>query len=154
MSAHAVVLRDLPSSKEAELAKASSRTLSAYLQTKVDTQEIEILDDKGTSHPVQIPAAALRLLVDILTEIGEGNAVSIVPIHAELTTQEAADLLNVSRPYLVGLLEKGLINHHKVNRHRRVKYKDLMEYKMKIDSDRRSALDELAAQAQELNMGY
>ncbi len=103
---------------------------------------------------VSIPTSALRLLLDVLTEIGQGNAVSIIPIHAELTTQEAADVLNVSRPFLVQLLEKGDIPFHKIGTHRRVRYQDVIAYKNRIDAERRKALDELAAQAQELGMGY
>ena len=91
----------LPTAEEVAIARESGRALSAFLQTRAKTQQIEILDDKGASHPVRVPVSALRLLVDALTEIGEGNAVSIVPIHAELTTQEAANVLNVSRPFLV-----------------------------------------------------
>jgi excisionase family DNA binding protein len=104
--------------------------------------------------PVRIPTSALRLLLEVLTEIGQGNAVSIIPIHAELTTQEAADVLNVSRPFLVQLLEKGDIPFHKTGTHRRVRYQDVMDYKNSIDGERRNALAELAAQAQELDMGY
>ena len=103
---------------------------------------------------VRIPTSALRLLLEVLTEIGQGNAVSIIPIHAELTTQEAADVLNVSRPFLVQLLEKGDIPFHKIGTHRRVRYQDVIAYKNRIDAERRNALDELAAQAQELGMGY
>ena len=114
--------RSLPTAEEVALARESGRALSAYLQTRAETQQIEIVDDTGKAHPVRMPVSALRLLVDVLTEIGEGNAVSIIPIHAELTTQEAADVLNVSRPFLVQLLERGEIPFHKIGTHRRVRY--------------------------------
>jgi excisionase family DNA binding protein len=144
----------LPTAEEAALARESGRALSAYLQTRAETQQIEIVDDKGVAHPVRIPVSALRLLVEVLTEIGEGNAVSIIPIHAELTTQEAADVLNVSRPFLVQLLERGEIPFHKVGTHRRMRYQDVIAYKERINAERRKALDGLAEQAQALKMGY
>ncbi len=144
----------LPTAEEVALARESGRALSAYLQTRAETQQIEILDDQGASHPVCIPVSALRLLVDVLTEIGDGNAVSIIPIHAELTTQDAANVLNVSRPYLVQLLERGEISFHKVGTHRRVRYQDVINYKTRIDNDRSHALDALAEQAQAFKMGY
>lgn len=143
-----------PTAEEVAVARESGRTLSAYLQTRAETQQIEIVDDKGATHPVRIPASALRLLVDVLTEIGEGNVVSIIPIHAELTTQEAAAVLNVSRPFLVQLLERGEIPFHKIGTHRRVRYQDVIAYKERIDAERSKTLDELAEQAQVLKMGY
>lgn len=146
--------RTLPTAEETALARECGRTLSAYLRTRAETQQIEIVDDQGASHPVRIPVSALRLLVDVLTEIGEGNAVSIIPIHAELTTQEAADLINVSRPFFVQLLERGEIPFHRVGTHRRVRYQDVIDYKERIDAERHRALDELAEQAQALEMGY
>jgi len=90
----------------------------------------------------------------MLSQMGQGNAVTLLPIHTELTTQEAANLLNVSRPHLVKLLETGKIPFHKVGNHRRVRFEDLMEYKESIDQQRMETLDKLTAQAQELNLGY
>ena len=144
----------LPTAEEVAIARESGRALSACLQTRAQTQQIAILDDKGTAHPVKVPVTALRLLVDVLTEIGEGNAVSIIPIHAELTTQDAADVLNVSRPFLVQLLERGEIPFHKIGTHRRVRHQDVMAYKARIDAERSKALDALTEQAQALNLGY
>lgn len=146
--------RPLPTAEEVALARESGRALSSYLLTDAETQQIEIVDDQGIAHSVRIPMSALRLLVDVLTEIGEGNAVAVVPIHAELTTQEAADVLNVSRPFLVQLLERGEIPFHKVGTHRRVRHQDVIAYKERIDAERSKALDALAEQAQELKMGY
>ncbi len=92
--------------------------------------------------------------LEVLTEIGQGNAVSIILIYAELTTRKAADILNISRSLLVQLLERGDMPFHEIGTHRRVRYQDVIDYKNRIDAERRKALDELAAQAQELGMGY
>ena len=143
-----------PSEHDIALARESGRALSTILHTRADTQQIDIHDDKGAIRTVRMPTSALRLLLEVLTEIGQGNAVSIIPIHAELTTQEAADVLNVSRPFLVQLLEKGDIPFHKIGTHRRIRYQDMVNYKAHIDAERRKSLDDLAAQAQELGMGY
>lgn len=132
----------------------SQRELAAFLSTQFETQRIEIFDKENKAHAVELPTSALRLLVDILGELAIGNAVKIVPIHAELTSQEAADLLNVSRPHLVKLLEAGELPFHKTGRHRRVLFSDLMAFKQRRDEASQDAMEELARQAQELRMGY
>ena len=112
------------------------------------------LHGEGKETTVDLPQELLPLLVEVLGQLANGNGVRVVPIHAELTTQEAADILNVSRPFLVKLLDDGHIPYRKVGTHRRVLYRDLHEYKQRIDRERERTLDELTAQAQELGMGY
>ncbi|MDB5728137.1 MAG: helix-turn-helix protein [Noviherbaspirillum sp.] len=137
-----------------EAAISGQRELAAFLTTKSETQQIQVMDEHDQPHSIVLPTSAIRLLVDILAELGEGNAVKVIPIHAELTTQEAADLLNVSRPHIVKLIEQGALKGHKTGKHRRVLFTDLMAYKEKRLAESAGALDEMARQAQELGMGY
>ena len=144
-----------PTPDEAILAQESSRRLARFVATKRKKPlQLRIQPEDAPEETVSIPASAFRLLNNILTQMARGNAVTLIPVHAELTTQQAADLLNVSRPFLVEQLEKNLIPFRKVGTHRRILFKDLMEYKEAMDRDRLKALDELASQAQELGMGY
>ena len=143
----------LPDANDRELAKKSSRSLVACLRTRSEAQ-LNVIKKGATVESVLLPRAALKLLVDSLAELARGNAVTLIPIHAELTTQQAADLLQVSRPFLIRLLDQRRIPFRKVGTHRRVLFKDLMEYKQSIDAKRSGALDELAKQAQELKLGY
>lgn len=138
----------LPNDQEAALARESSRLLAACVG-QGDAAQLLVID--GDTR-IQVPVKALRLLVDILAQMALGNAVSVVPIHAELTTQEAADYLNVSRPYLVSLLERGELPFRKVGSHRRVRFQDLLAYEQQQRAQQDAALTELARQAQELGL--
>lgn len=151
---HTIQEMVLPAEHEVAAAVTGQRELAAFLTTRFETQRIQIFDEANEAHQVELPTSALRLLIDILAEVAEGNAVKIVPIHAELTTQEAADMLNVSRPYLVKLLEEGRIPFHKTGKHRRIKFANLMAYKAEQARKSEAALQELAKQAQTLDMGY
>lgn len=142
----------LPSAQEAEEAKITSRALSKYVHN--ERLYLKIANNSSESDDLILPGYALNLLLGILTEMSKGNAITIMPIHAELSTQEAALHLNVSRPHLVELLEKGKIPFRKVGAHRRVLAKDVFDYKQRIDAERLKALEELTVQAQELGMGY
>lgn len=144
----------LPVEREVAAAVESQRALAAFLSTQFETQRIQIFDAKNQAHQVELPTSALRLLVDILSELAEGNAVKVVPIHAELTTQEAADMLNVSRPHLVKLLENGALAFRKTGKHRRIRFADLMVFKTEQDRASAQAMEALAKQAQELQLGY
>lgn len=140
----------LPDARESALARASSRVLAACIGSG-PTARLRVIDGDGE---IEVPVAALRMLVDILANMAEGNAVSIVPIHAELTTQQTADFLGVSRPHLVSLLEGGELPYHRVGTHRRVYFRDLIDYRSRRMAQSKAALDALAEQAQKLGLGY
>jgi excisionase family DNA binding protein len=134
-----------PSEADSRLARESSRRLAPYLAKRRKVR-VQVVSEGGQAHeeePLVLPAPVLDLLFTILTEMAKGNAVTLIPIHAELTTQQAADLLNVSRPFGVELLEKGEIPHRKVGTHRRILFSDVMAYKQRSDGQRQKAMDEL-----------
>lgn len=149
-AAHHLIPPVLPTEQDAELARTSSRLLAACIG-QGETARLRVIDGQGE---IEVPVAALRMLVDILANMAEGNAISLVPIHAELTTQQAADFLGVSRPHLVGLVDRGEIPHHKVGTHRRIYFRDLLGYRKARMGKSMAALDALAEQAQVLAMGY
>lgn len=141
----------LPDAEAAALARESASALARLLAEKPEAERAQIRLDGAD---LIVPRRAVSLLRDILAQMAQGNAVTIVPTHAELSTQEAATILNVSRPFVVKLLEQGEIPFRKAGTHRRIRYEDLMKYKTRMDCESREAMDALAAQAQELDMGY
>lgn len=106
--------------------------------------------DDHTVAQLDVPPLALTLLRYILSEVARGNAVAALPVTTELTAREAAELLNVSRPYMIGLLEQGLIPHRQVGSHRRIKLQDVVSYKSSRDIEREKIMDELVSLGQEL----
>ena len=142
-----------PTPAEVALARVASEALTRGLVAK-STESISVRLDDGAGESITIPASALRLLKNILAEMAEGNAVAVMPVDSELTTQQAAKLLNVSRSFLIDLLEKELIPYHKVGSHRRMTYADVMAYKRDIDTKRLAELEELTALGQKWEMGY
>lgn len=137
-----------PTESESRLAAFAASALARLMEGDLP---VHVPDRED---PVVLPAAAVRLLVDLLATMAEGNAVTLIPVHAELTTQQAADLLGVSRPFLVKEIEHGRLPHRKVGKHRRVLFRDLMAYKRAHEATRIAALDELARQGQDLDLGY
>jgi excisionase family DNA binding protein len=141
----------LPTMPEIEAAKQSSRMLSKYADA--DRVQLTLRANNGVAEDLVLPGQIMQLLLDIVSEMAKGNAINLVPIHHELSTQEAANLLNVSRPHLVSLLEKGELPHRKVGAHRRVLASDVLTYKESLLAKRNKALDELTAISQEFGMG-
>ena len=138
-----------PSDQDAVLAREVSRALEGAGDTALRLQVAEAGRELTT---FDLPPSVVRLLVDILKETAAGHAVSVVPLEAEITTQQAADLLNVSRPYLVGMIEKGTLPARMVGNQRRLPLKDVLTYKADNRAKRRETLRELAAYDQELGL--
>jgi excisionase family DNA binding protein len=144
----------LPTPEVTEQARSALRVLSE-LPPKRPAPLIRVQPeggDEGVS--VTVPREAFELFLEVLGQMANGNAVTIVPVHAELTTQQAADILNVSRPFLIGLLDEGKIPYRLVGAHRRIKFADLMAFKDADNRRRQEALDELTDEAQKLGLGY
>lgn len=101
---------------------------------------------------IDLPESVFHLLRQLVHDLAQGNSVTIVPVHKELTTQEAADILNVSRQYLVELLTAGAIPFTLVGTHRRIRFDDLMDYKERRDANRREGLSRLTKKSQKLGL--
>lgn len=140
------------STNAAEIARSALRGLEPLSKRARAPRAVTLRsEDNGREVSVTLPPDALRLLVEVLGHMANGSLVAVLPMHAELTTQQAAEFLNVSRPHVVRLLEDGKILHRKVGTHRRIKLADVLEYKRREDAD---ALEALAAEAQEHDLGY
>lgn len=144
----------MPGSHDIHLAKKASGEISSFLSQDKNRDLQFVIKKTKKEVTFFLSPAIVELLFRTLIQIAQGNAVTLVPIHAELTTQEAANLLNVSRPYFIRLLEGKKIPFHKVGRHRRVFFHDLMMFREKSKEKNRKARRELTEHAQDLDLGY
>jgi excisionase family DNA binding protein len=144
---HSALAEDLcgraPSAAERAAANHLRQALAVHGMNEGD-RTLRIVDESGRTADVVLAPALTRLLTDLLEHIGHGEAVTVAPVGRILTTQQAADLLNVSRPYLISLVEKGEIKCDRVGRHRRIRAEDIFAFKRRRDAERDAALSELA----------
>ncbi len=141
-----------PSEREAIIARTSKQLLARYARED-QSLTVQVMD-ADHEEPIELPAGAVTLLLDILGAMASGQGVTIIPEDAELTTVQVADILHVSRPFLIKLLDEGQIPYRRVGKHRRIRMEDVMNYKRAIDQQREAVLDQLVAEAQEQDMGY
>jgi excisionase family DNA binding protein len=139
-----------PTADEVAQAKEAGRQLARLLPE--DQRPLRLVTDDNQHEMISIPPGAVRLFLDVLTQLGQGRAVTILPKKAELTTQEAADYLNVSRPYVVKLVESGKLPARNVGTRRRIAFQDLVQFDEADRKRRRAALDEVGQIDQDLGL--
>ena len=140
--------------KDISLAKVGLQTLEDNKNKRIYKKQARLVFEEESVAQISLPPQAIEALTEVLEHLAEGREVTVSAQPVEYSTQKAAEYLRVSRPFLVGLLEKGEIPFRKVGTHRRVLYSDLKVYKEKTDAGRLKTLDELTKQAQELGLGY
>ena len=139
-----------PTAEEVAQAKEAGRQLARLLPE--DQRPLRLVTDDNQHEMISIPPGAVRLFVDVLAQLGQGRAVTILPKKAELTTQEAADYLNVSRPFVVKLIDTGKLPARIVGTRRRIAFGDLVRFDEADRQRRRAALDELGRLDQDLEL--
>jgi excisionase family DNA binding protein len=142
----------LPDATDVTTAADAVKSVKNYLRTHKRNGTVHLVVDDEHRDTLVVPRSAVELLARVLAHMAAGEGVSVVPSHAELTTQQAADMLNVSRPYLIGLLDAGQIEYRKVGTHRRIKAESLLRYMREDDRKRRTVADELTALTEEMEL--
>jgi excisionase family DNA binding protein len=147
---------ELPDEQATEQAADAVAQLTEFLRAHpTPTTHVQLVTENTEEMTtIVVPAVAFRFFVDILAELANGNAITVAPVHAELTTQQAADLLNVSRPYLVKLLDQREIPYRRVGNRRKVRLVDLIDYKRRDETLRRDIADELTREAGKIGLEY
>ena len=148
-----LIYRQLPpNEREAVIARTLKQLLARYARED-QSLTVQVMD-ADHDEPIELPAGAVTLLLDILGAMASGQGVTIIPEDAELTTVQAADILHVSRPFLIKLLDERQLPYRRVGKHWRIRMEDVMNYKRAIDQQRETVLDQLVAEAQAQDMGY
>jgi excisionase family DNA binding protein len=145
-----MTLHIAPNEEDSALARVSGELLRRYVQPDRPLR----LYLAESAQTLELPSSAVALLMNILEAMAAGQSVTLVPDEAELTTVQAAELLGVSRPFLIKLLEKGALPYRKVGTHRRIKLVELLRYKAALRHEGEAILDELVAEAQAHDFGY
>ncbi len=144
----------IPSKEESMLASKALTSLSKLIEGRRVAPKVVPLASLSKLKEIGMPIGVFELILELLNQVAQGRSVTIIPSNKEFTTQEAADLLNVSRPFVIKLLEEGKIPFHKVGAHRRIKAQDLMTYRRKSEEESTEAFQELAEISQKLGLGY
>ncbi len=144
------ILDHQPITARAEDRPALIKLEDLFDHLEPESTSFQLVSNSGAA--IDIPTPVFNLMHQIVYELLQGNSITIVPIHKELTTQEAADILNVSRQYLVELLDTQVIPHTKVGTHRRIRFSDLMNYKNDRDAKRQQGLSRMTKKSQQLGL--
>jgi excisionase family DNA binding protein len=145
----------VPSEAASALARDAARALAPFLSKDPKPETLILRPEDGLpSSAVTVPLEAFELFVRVLEQMAAGNSVMLFPYEPELTTQQAAELLNVSRPYLVRLIDEKKLPCRKVGTHRRIRMADLSAYQSKEDERRQKLLDEMTAESQKMGLDY
>jgi excisionase family DNA binding protein len=142
----------LPTAAEAAVAKTSSRALESHLQNHPSGESLKLILNEKEGKTIDIPAAALPLLLAILQQTSSGNTVRLIPITEELDIWQVEAILNVSREYVWQLLDSGEIPHKMVRGYRRISYEDVMKYKKQSYEKSMKGMDELVAESEALGL--
>ncbi|GGV37044.1 hypothetical protein GCM10010495_62800 [Kitasatospora herbaricolor] len=143
-----------PGTVDAGDAKRALKRINNYLSSTARSDEdIQVhLETGAQDEALVLPRPVVEMFASMLAALAKGQGIQIIPVNAELTTQQAADMLNVSRPYLIGLLDSEQIPFRLVGRHRRIRFADLHQYLREDDAARKDAADELMQLDQELGL--
>ncbi len=144
-------LRAMPTQLD-EAQQETARQLLGALRRPTPSGRVALVSAGGSPTTIELPAEVYRLLLDILGHLADGDAVTVAPIHAEVTTQQAAELLNVSRPHLIKLLEHDALPYHRVGNRRKLALRDVLAYRRQLIDQHKERVDEHLRDSDELGL--